>query len=475
MTTVQPPGWGLPVQLPIIPYGISGSIALDSPAEHAIYISRWSGQKSSLVVGRFVQDKRGPADMPSITIFLYNLSSPDHITQIDGFTNLYLLRPMSSHDCLVLFEEVVSEMNDDGEYTADGFRRLERFFNRNTLGPGNSFSRIPFGPYGFPLGRYHFDIVGHSSHNDITSDRLNEFFSRVEFRLLAFPPTISYDEEQQLLNTAINKARPDTTCWPDSFQGNSRWPTQLRALTRSASRNRVYDVIKRVGGAYLGYLYGVRPIPQDLRNLGEALQIIKHSRTFYEASFRSSREFYDGGWRGRRSIRIDTRGREETPLFTDVNTFLDEIEHLSPRALYGTPLRILTNEELNYLHDMGIPTTIADLVADVWEYLPFSFVVDWFLGINMNLRRIGRNRWVERLPIDFYCKTIYGSRDDSDFVTNLCSDLGFGDFVANVHTSYYSREYSKSVPELGFRVLDPTDAFPNHWLEMMALSTIFLK
>lgn len=102
-------------------------------------------------------------------------------------------------------------------------------------------------------------------------------------------------------------------------------------------------------------------------------------------------------------------------------------------------------------------------VDNLWDLVPYSFVIDWFVDIGGFLERVDTSYRTATLGIQ-YC-TMSNTKDVSYKLPYSASSMGISGTISR---RYYSRHVQPDVPEqpLNFEV---SNELPNHWLEAGAL------
>lgn len=201
------------------------------------------------------------------------------------------------------------------------------------------------------------------------------------------------------------------------------------------------DIIKLVGKVprnlgdladiFLSLKYGILPIPRDIENI---LSAIRHV-------FRLCLGDYDhllkGKWR-----KTIVRG----PWTCDIST---------------STLVTIENKV-----GMGLAMAgVDDIATEIWNCIPFSFVVDWVLGIGDTINRIeNRSRW-KRLQIHELCYSYKCTCEGS----KLQCFFPDGTEISGSY-SVYLRRYLTGLPSVNyFQLPDLAENFRRHWVEGAAL------
>lgn len=111
------------------------------------------------------------------------------------------------------------------------------------------------------------------------------------------------------------------------------------------------------------------------------------------------------------------------------------------------------------LRDMGAFPSVDNL----WELIPFSFVVDWFLGVGDLLETIDVNARAMTIPIKY---TTTSHKDVVDVDIGMLPE--YHGMTGNLTFSLYSRSVSRYAPSLPLD-FEVSNELPNHWLEAGAL------
>lgn len=128
-------------------------------------------------------------------------------------------------------------------------------------------------------------------------------------------------------------------------------------------------------------------------------------------------------------------------------------EHLK---IYFDPKDDLTKSLLRFLDEWdALPTR-----ENVWDLIPFSFVVDWFTGIGDLLQQADNEDRLSRLDI---LSSVYSTKL---IVPVTWSTQDYGSFQLSL--VYYERQILDTLPAPTFQ-LPSTDGLFNHWLEATAL------
>lgn len=299
------------------------------------------------------------------------------------------------------------------------------------------------------------------------SIRLEQYLRTFPWMLDDSLPTIE-DMDEALVFDAVVEGRPDTSNWLETAIGSK---ALLPSIVTSISKVRggILGTIQRFAGSYLFWLYGLRPIPSDLKNLSNAISIARGLKNYPEWSFSKTSEFKSGGYSGTQSAFVRCRGINRDPLS------IDSIDSLDAPLTAGGYLQIGRRVDIaiNKLSDAGIPTDIPSLLSMFWDLLPYSFVIDWFVQIGNRLDLLSSKKYYDRLPILYVRRTIVATRDESDVLVLYAEICGLDAPSVSVTSEFYMRFYSAApdVPTLKAR----SATVSTHWLELGAIVVLRLK
>jgi hypothetical protein len=115
-------------------------------------------------------------------------------------------------------------------------------------------------------------------------------------------------------------------------------------------------------------------------------------------------------------------------------------------------------ELINKAESIGILPTFSN----VWDLIPFSFVLDWFINIGDFLERFDAGQRIQRLNIQ------YVTTSRKDIVSGNLIPSASSPYVGTVEMAHYTRWVSDQCP---VPPLSPSDnlTVSNHWLEAGAL------
>lgn len=197
-------------------------------------------------------------------------------------------------------------------------------------------------------------------------------------------------------------------------------------------------MVKTISGLYLWYKYSCKTTYGDLTKMWDNQKSIRSelARSTKFMAFRSSES---------RSYELPTG-----PM---------EIRYHAKVVLDNRHYAIL-NRIVNWLDSIGLaPTT-----ANMWDLIPFSFVVDWFTGTGDLLGDVDQwlgeelNRYPLRVRTYSYKSSVKLSLDPTSFGWVLDTDLVYTRFQRSVHTSFPKNRFE-------FGRVNPA----KHFFELLAL------
>jgi len=155
------------------------------------------------------------------------------------------------------------------------------------------------------------------------------------------------------------------------------------------------------------------------------------------------------------------------PVNRRKQNFVDKLKyHATSRFHYHLPYTGKMAALLAGLDRFGINLS----VSDIWEIIPFSFVVDWFIGIQSYLKGLDFSNLPAQIVIDDFCDSIYFEyTENSEFTpgsaflsedTNVCyhnlDSENWRCSPAHANSTYVEKAYYR----WNGRMLVPSDDFP---------------
>lgn len=191
--------------------------------------------------------------------------------------------------------------------------------------------------------------------------------------------------------------------------------------------------LKDIAGDYLSYIYGILPTINDL---GKILDYFRGKPNYYDRngfivytareskSTDGTHDSMETVWRAK--IAID----EEDPRWLVLRKQYDSLGRL--------------------------PT-----FSEIWDLVPYSFVIDWFVSIGTMLESLQAEGWRLRLPIRYYT---YSKKS----VTNVSETLVDGTVHYNLTRTNYRRWVTDQCPSV-FLPPEFETTFLDRWVEGAAL------
>lgn len=214
------------------------------------------------------------------------------------------------------------------------------------------------------------------------------------------------------------------------FIGGFKNPKELLPKLRNLQK------LKTHAGNYLGVQYGVLPTVSDLK-------------TLYEAITAATLPYFDSN-----NYQVLTAGRSDDR--TSSTGRVEVIDRIKIAINPSDPRLFTLSEKMRNLG--GFPS-----IDNLWELVPYSFVIDWFVNVGDMLEEIDTRYRVAKLPI------VYATRSTKViFEPNLPETLTERGALGDVKLVYYDRTVSEQppLPTLNFEV---SNSLPSHWLEAGAL------
>lgn len=212
------------------------------------------------------------------------------------------------------------------------------------------------------------------------------------------------------------------------FLHDARHPTELIPKLKQLRH------LKGMSNNYLTVHYGILPTVRDLENIVKA--------------FRNAARYFDKNGFG---------------SYTAGSTVTKNIDSMSYTLVQRIKLAI--DDEDNELIDLINKIESAGFLPtfqNIWDLIPFSFVIDWFADVGGYLERLDANFRIARLNIRYV--TMSRKTTSSGYSPPSVETP----FVGTVEWVHYHRWVSDQcpVPRL---ILQPTFQDFNHWLESTAL------
>lgn len=213
---------------------------------------------------------------------------------------------------------------------------------------------------------------------------------------------------------------------------------ELRKIKTLVPKLKNLKKVKTHASNYLGMKYGILPTISDLESIFNA--------------FKANRYY-------------DQHGLTRVSAYDKVDSSISLLGQQVP--IYHTRrIHLAINEMdtgLDSLVEKARNIGVFPSLGNIWDLVPFSFVIDWFVDVGSVLERIDTHHRLFNLDIPYVIKS------DKIETSVLIVDpkVGAG---ANLSISRYNRQVTTEVPQpriFGDVVKPPT--VQNHWIEGSAL------
>lgn len=202
------------------------------------------------------------------------------------------------------------------------------------------------------------------------------------------------------------------------------------------------SVLKTAASGYLAYHYGVKLTIKDSREISKA--ILQAQRMVDALPFQVSRS--------RASAAIEMQGYGVTAIH-GIRTYNFK--------LYYNPA---DNAFKKILHD-SLAWDYYPTPSNIWDFIPFSFVVDWFVGVQDQLERMEHSLYISTLDV-------LGCIQTTKDTYTVPAGLLLGDLLGcvalgDIEMTLYNRELT-DVPPQPISRFDVSKTY-THWVEGAAL------
>jgi hypothetical protein len=233
------------------------------------------------------------------------------------------------------------------------------------------------------------------------------------------------------------------------FQGGVKlWDTVDDLKHRlNLSKDDIKSFLKPVSGLYLSNHYGTKLTASDTAEIVE--NSTKQKSHYATQTVGASQEF---------SVEHPYFGSVQMsrPLTARINCFTDQQLDVVD-SVADAQAQLFSN-----IARAGYETDVLPTFENLWDLVPWSFVVDWFVPIGEGLSKLEDKHYAQTLRprIVFLTQT-------ADFEINYIS-LG-GNWSGHLTYHVYDRTCSPVFPQVPMHVDHPKGSFSNHWLEAAAL------
>lgn len=225
-------------------------------------------------------------------------------------------------------------------------------------------------------------------------------------------------------------------------------PNLASGLSKLAAREAytsVKTLVKAASDTYLAYHYGLRLTVNDMKSFCDKVDKIDFD--YYTQTAGSEREFT-----------VDLPGRPGTQI------------HIARRA--KLVLDAATREQYTILENMKklsrkfYELDLTPSISNVWDAIPFSFVLDWFFPIGDAFDRAEGINYVKTLH---FRRCFYSEKWNWFYHDDFVTDSGYH-YFGDLSFRFYNRTCRPSciVPSQNVDHSPIQDA-PKHWLEATAL------
>lgn len=242
-------------------------------------------------------------------------------------------------------------------------------------------------------------------------------------------------------------------------------PTQVIQLLKeqfsapkAVSRQIAKDVARGVGSDYLATHYGVRLSLYDYADVAKHIER-QQKRFLYQRAY------------AKRSMELPynpviTSGPTSYTRWMNatVRSYSDDIL----RAVYSTSQA--EKQLLQRIQRSAYELDLVPSLENIWDLVPFSFVVDWFLPLGDQLAALEAKNYASTLPVITACYT-----EIFEWSRSAPSLKGW-QASGELHFRYYRRRCTRDLvtPRL-ISPDSPLPSLPKHWVEGAALITQLFK
>lgn len=290
------------------------------------------------------------------------------------------------------------------------------------------------------------------------SSRYNRFFSKERLLVSGDHPLTLDAEILKLLDRRFNSSIPymfEQLIWGDLSQ-------------QSCNNVKLLDMN---GIAYLGDLMKLKELIFDTIKLLKGKATLKSlAGLFLEVKY-AILTFIDDSKQvasiGKKLVNHQFQSCNTTRSFS---TFITT----DPGSLPGLTWTTQFHQKIYYLQDdvgwiegirLALTTGLFPSLSNVWDFVPYSFVIDWFFDLGSLFERVDTNTFISVLPIQAACQ----SRCDKTAVS--CSSLPemtSRNFFGFIMYQRYRRDIVSSMTPPGWRIDAKKEGF-DHWVESAAM------
>lgn len=267
---------------------------------------------------------------------------------------------------------------------------------------------------------------------------------------------------------AVERFRDPTTNLGEFFFGLKELPASVPAILGKASR---YNATV-IADLYLSWLYGLRPLPDDIDTVYQVGNLFKRlKKQMSGANVAAAKPITVDDFAGVCRVRIRLKEPVNTPI--EERVIPDDGSTLRAGRLIGLATPITSGTIRNTLADSSIPVDVWSLARNVWELIPYSFVVDWFANVSGKLNDLEDIAYAQRMNVKYCEESICLDRTGlSKFILTSLQALFPGFRISgSVYSRVYERQYRRTVRS-DITMRNITGRSFDHWWEAGALITV---
>lgn len=217
-----------------------------------------------------------------------------------------------------------------------------------------------------------------------------------------------------------------------------------KSLLAVTGLNAVSQVPKVVSSLYLAVHYGVRLTLRDTEELAEGIDNID-----FEHSYQSLG--------AQKTIQLELPGRSDT-LVNCTQRLSGKIRNFTEEQLYFL-------DKLKKARRALFELDLAPTVSNIWDLIPFSFLVDWFIPIGDQAEVLESRSYLQTLLVHqlFYSDTYEWSQRIDEV------SLNGNYYVGRLQYRYYERFCTDEFVNPSLSHASTPKANPVHWIEGAAL------
>jgi hypothetical protein len=260
--------------------------------------------------------------------------------------------------------------------------------------PTPCFANNPTGTFSYP-GSYG-DILPHYYKGKVET---LANWTVLSGSLTSVPPnwaiTATVSDETSVINDVIEKAdQLKADILLNLIEANQAWPaiksmTSLLDITTKRKWKAIRQLVRRSSGTYLAWKFGIAPIISDMTRVQKSLPQLRQqfSKHIEQKPFRASK--------------VVPYLVNYVP-YADVQTQngYEKVSHpnhgevlIPPSVRYVLVVRPVVRYETAFFQtlDYFLAKYATSPASLIWEKIPFSFIVDWFVDLRGTLRAIDKS------------------------------------------------------------------------------------